>query len=98
MQRSSQRLLVSALGFTALGLVAAAALSESVENLVRRYPYDPACPWGRIGNGKGIIVRCLSEAEAQALRAGTVAALPASAASAAPSAWTPTARARSCAA
>jgi len=67
MQRSSQRLLVSALGFTALGLVAAAALSESVENLVRRYPYDPACVWGRLANGKGTIVRCLSEQEATAL-------------------------------
>lgn len=67
MQRSSQRFLVSALGFTALGLVAAAALSESVENLVRRYPYDPACVWGRLANGKGTIVRCLSEQEAAGL-------------------------------
>lgn len=67
MQRSSQRILVSALGFAALGLVAAAALSESVENLVRRYPYDPACLWGRLANGKGTIVRCLSEQEAAAL-------------------------------
>jgi hypothetical protein len=67
MQRSSQRFLVSTLGFTALGLVAAAALSESVENLVRRYPYDPACLWGRLANGKGTIVRCLSEQEAAAL-------------------------------
>ena len=67
MQRSSQRLLVSALGFAALGLVAAAALSESVENLVRRYPYDPACLWGRVSNGKGTIVRCLSEQEAAGL-------------------------------
>jgi len=67
MQRSSQRFLVSALGFTALGLVAAAALSESVENLVRRYPYDPACVWGRLANGKGTIVRCLTEQEAAGL-------------------------------
>jgi hypothetical protein len=64
MQRSTQRFIVSALGFTALGLVAAAALSESLESLVRRYPYDPACLWGRLANGKGTIVRCLSEQEA----------------------------------
>jgi hypothetical protein len=60
-----------------------AASGESADALLRRYPYDPACPWGRIGNGKGIILRCLSEPEAQALRAGAVpAALPS--ASAAP--------------
>lgn len=56
----------------------ALASGETADALLRRYPYDPACAWGRIGNGKGIIVRCLSEAEAQALRAGTVQAAPAS--------------------
>ena len=55
-----------------------------MDALLRRYPYDPACPWGRIGNGKGVIVRCLSEAEAQALRAGTVAAAVPAASSTAP--------------
>jgi len=75
----------------------ALASGETADALLRRYPYDPACPWGRIGNGKGIIVRCLSEAEAQALRAGTVQAAPAQSAppnpaapsSAAPSATPP---------
>ena len=63
-----------------------AASGESADALLRRYPYDPACPWGRIGNGKGLIVRCLSEPEAQALRSGTVpAASPAPSASAPPS-------------
>lgn len=61
----------------------ALASGETADALLRRYPYDPACPWGRIGNGKGLIVRCLSEAEAQALRAG---ALPAPNASALPAA------------
>ncbi len=51
----------------------ALASGETADALLRRYPYDPACPWGRIGNGKGLIVRCLSEAEAQGLRAGTLA-------------------------
>jgi hypothetical protein len=69
----------------------ALASGETVDALLRRYPYDPACPWGRISNGKGLIVRCLGEAEAQGLRAGTLApasALPAVAApvSSAPSA------------
>jgi hypothetical protein len=66
----------------AFGVVAS---GESADALLRRYPYDPACPWGRIGNGKGLIVRCLSEAEAQALRAGTVPALPIASATPSPS-------------
>ena len=69
------------LGFGAL------ASGETADALLRRYPYDPACPWGRVGNGKGLIVRCLTETEAQGLRAGTLSAggaLPV--ASAAPSA------------
>jgi hypothetical protein len=64
---------------------AALASGETADALLRRYPYDPACPWGRIGNGKGLIVRCLSEAEAQGLRAGTLtppSALPVAAATA----------------
>ena len=41
-------------------LLAAAELTE-------RYPYDPACPWGRISNGKGMIHRCISQKEAESL-------------------------------
>jgi len=65
----------------------ALASGETADALLRRYPYDPACPWGRIGNGKGLIVRCLTETEAQALRSGGLP-LPAatSQASSAPSA------------
>jgi len=29
-----------------------------------RYPYDPACAWGRIANGKGMLHRCLTKDEA----------------------------------
>ncbi len=32
-----------------------------------RYPYDPACPWGRIANGQGMLHRCLKEDEARSL-------------------------------
>jgi len=52
----------------ALTVVAAVASAQSVK---ARYPYDPACAWGRIGNGKGMLVRCLSEQEALALVKGT---------------------------
>jgi len=57
----------------------ALASGETADALLRRYPYDPACPWGRINNGKGLIVRCLSEAEAQGLRSGTLSIATASA-------------------
>jgi hypothetical protein len=32
-----------------------------------RYPFDPVCPWGRVADGRGILVRCLDAAEAQRL-------------------------------
>src|SRR4051794_11965224 len=51
----------------------ALASGETADALLRHYPYDPACPWGRINNGKGVVVRCLSEAEAQGLRSGAIA-------------------------
>lgn len=59
-----------------------------------RYPYDPVCPWGRLSNGKGMLVRCISHEEATGLAASTKpnlkptasAAPPAPSASAAPDA------------
>ncbi len=87
MSRQRQLTLVSCLAFGAFGLVAAAALSESLESLVRRYPYDPACSWGRVANGKGTIVRCLTEQEASQLSA-TANAIPAVAPPAAAAAQT----------
>ena len=85
MNLTVKRVLIAVPAISLLLAFGALASGETADALLRRYPYDPACPWGRIGNGKGLIVRCLSEAEAQALRAGTVAALPASSATAAPS-------------
>jgi|SRR5688572_4711477 len=38
-----------------------------------RYPYDPACPWGRIANGKGMLHRCLTESEARRVAEGNPA-------------------------
>src|SRR5262245_20543041 len=55
----------------ASGFVASvfAGPAEAETPLVSRYPYDPACPWGRLSNGKGMLVRCLGEQEAQVLNA-----------------------------
>jgi hypothetical protein len=56
------------LGFAALA-TGAVAVAEAEDALLKRYPYDPACAWGRVGNGKGMVVRCISEDEAKSLRA-----------------------------
>jgi hypothetical protein len=60
------------LGFAALA-TGAVAVAEAEDALLKRYPYDPACAWGRVGNGKGMVVRCISEEEAKALRSPTTA-------------------------
>jgi len=66
--------LAALLGLAALA-TGAVAVAEAEDALLKRYPFDPACPWGRVGNGKGMVVRCISEDEAKALR--TAAAKPA---------------------
>jgi len=60
------------LGFAALA-TGAVAVAEAEDASLKRYPYDPACAWGRVGNGKGMVVRCISEDEAKSLRAAPVA-------------------------
>lgn len=67
------------LGLAALG-TGAVAVAEAEDALLKRYPYDPACAWGRVGNGKGMVVRCMTEDEAKVMRAAAAAApLPAGA-------------------
>jgi hypothetical protein len=56
-------------GFVAVALgVTGSAVADDAKT--SRYPYDPACAWGRIANGKGMLVRCLEEKEALALVQG----------------------------
>ena len=59
--------------------------ADDPESLLRRYPFDPACPWGRISNGKGMIVRCLSEDESAAVLRKVAVPAAAPVATAAPS-------------
>jgi hypothetical protein len=69
-----------------IGLAAtsvASAEEVAVAEPALRYPFDPVCPWGRVADGQGILVRCLDAAEAQRLIARTPAAAPAAAPSAA---------------
>ncbi|HVZ30841.1 MAG TPA: hypothetical protein VG963_00360, partial [Polyangiaceae bacterium] len=44
---------------------------------VARYPFDPVCPWGRLADGHGVLVRCLEAREAQNLTAASAHASPA---------------------
>jgi hypothetical protein len=80
---------VGALGLVIL--VAGVAAAEPNPADANRYPYDPVCAWGRIANGRGMLVRCIAQAEAQALLSqvqGTASAPPSAAA---PSASAPSA-------
>ncbi len=47
----------------ALAALFSSARGEAADPL-SRYPYDPVCAWGRVANGRGLIVRCLTQAEA----------------------------------
>jgi hypothetical protein len=64
----------------------AAAEEAKIAEPALRYPFDPVCPWGRVSDGRGLLVRCLDAAEAQRLAAApqggpqTRAAAPVSAA------------------
>lgn len=49
--------LMSLLGGDALGTPSEA----------QRYPFDPACAWGRLSDGRGMFVRCLTKEEAERL-------------------------------
>jgi hypothetical protein len=71
------------LGLLALAPLAwpAAAPVASAEEVAAaepalRYPFDPVCPWGRVADGRGILVRCLDAAEAQRLATRAPAAAP----------------------
>ncbi len=68
--------LVGAVLATETASRAAAAASSKPDP--SRYPYDPACEWGRLADGRGMLVRCLTRAEAQALM-GQQPAIPAQA-------------------
>lgn len=59
-----------AAGFGAAGASAATARPEPTgapRPSLQRYPYDPACLWGRVSDGKGIALRCITADEAARL-------------------------------
>jgi hypothetical protein len=83
-------LVLSSLLWPAAAPVASAEEGAAAEPALR-YPFDPVCPWGRVADGRGILVRCLDAAEAQRLAtrapaAATPAVEPAATAAVAPAA------------
>lgn len=54
------------LGSERVPLAAAQVPASAAEHLAR-YPFDPVCPWGRLSDGHGLLLRCLERTEAQAL-------------------------------
>lgn len=60
----------SLLAAAAVVMGAAGAFSAdkpSRAKLQQPFPYDPACAWGRLSDGKGYRIRCLTRAEAERL-------------------------------
>lgn len=45
----------------------ASAEEVTVAEPAVRYPFDPVCPWGRIADGRGMLVRCLEASDVQRL-------------------------------
>jgi hypothetical protein len=56
-----------------LARVAAAEDVAPAAEPAARYPYDPVCPWGRVADGRGMLVRCLEQSEAVRLAGVTFA-------------------------
>lgn len=66
----------------AVAVLVVGSQSVAGADIPERYPYDPACPWGRVADGNGMMVRCLDPAEAKQLL--QISGAPASAARAEP--------------
>jgi hypothetical protein len=69
MNRRSLCLLISA------AVLSVATLATSADERAARarsqpFPYDPACAWGRLSDGKGFRIRCLTRDEACTLLSG----------------------------
>ncbi|HMJ14762.1 MAG TPA: hypothetical protein VK524_25295 [Polyangiaceae bacterium] len=67
MKLPSPPLGVALLALTLALAIAFSSSSGEAADPLSRYPYDPVCAWGRVANGRGLIVRCLTQAEAAEL-------------------------------
>lgn len=83
MNRSAQGVVVLGVG-ALLGAFAVSLAQADDPGKANRYPYDPVCSWGRVADGRGMLVRCMKQTEAEALRAGKAPPAPASATASAP--------------
>ncbi len=64
--RSKVKLWLGGVVITAAALAVPFA-SIATADSPNRYPYDPACAWGRLADGHGMLIRCLEPAEATTL-------------------------------
>jgi hypothetical protein len=87
MKRSSTSVMLVCIGV----IVSSEAFGAPVES--RRYPFDPACAWGRLSDGRGLFVRCLTKEDAERLTKATVAPIATSQAAGTPNGAVPTAAA-----
>ncbi len=58
---------IGCLALTFACVFGASRAGAADEKSPNRYPFDPVCAWGRLADGKGMVVRCLTQAEAAQL-------------------------------
>jgi len=72
------RVVVVGLGTLAIASASALGATNTAHaddpGKANRYPYDPVCSWGRIADGRGMLVRCMAQSEAEALQSPTAPA------------------------
>jgi hypothetical protein len=74
--RTIKRIMVGLGALVALGGVEASS-HAAPRATASRYPYDPVCEWGRLADGRGMLIRCLTRAEAASLKGvGSTASAP----------------------
>lgn len=56
--------IAGATAFSALGLASVRSTGASDQP----FPYDPLCRWGRLSDGKGFLIRCLTKEDTDSLR------------------------------
>jgi hypothetical protein len=68
LKRRGRHLLVGAVAVSSVAGLLAASTEAADSDSASRYPYDPVCAWGRIADGRGMLVRCLTRTESEALQ------------------------------
>jgi hypothetical protein len=70
LKKSTLAATVALASLTGAGLVSGKPGRSAPKPPAKPFSYDPLCRWGRLSDGKGFVVRCLTESESRALREG----------------------------